>query len=202
MKRNDRIFYALALTLVFTILYVSFGDFSSRCKEVRDKSVRLHILASSDSEEDQRVKLLVRDEILRKYGDIMAGCKNREDAKRKLSNLKDDIRASAIEKLRQEGKNDDVRVDFENIYFDSREYSKNVIMPAGFYDALRVEIGKAEGKNWWCVMYPPLCIPVYCQKDAVVLTERIESLRLENDFRAKFAFVEMSEKIAKRLRNR
>ena len=202
MKRNDKIISTLSLTLLLTILYVSFGEFYIRCKDVRDESVRLHILASSDAEEDQRVKLLVRDEILKEYGDIMAGCRNREDARAKLLCLKDDIRETALKKLGEEGIDDDVKVTFENIYFDSREYNEKVTMPAGFYDALRVEIGKAEGKNWWCVMYPPLCIPVYCQKDALILSERIESLKEERDFCAKFALVEIGEKIAKRLRNR
>ena len=202
MKRNDRIIFSLALTLSVLFSYVSFFDFSIECGQVRENSVRLHILANSDSENDQRLKLMVRDEILKEYGDIMGSCKNREDAVEKLSGIKDDIKDTSVSVLRKEGSLYDVNVCLENIYFDNRDYGDDITMPAGNYDALRVEIGEAKGKNWWCVMYPPLCIPVCCERDSLILKERIKDLRAEKGFEAKFAFVEFGQKVAEKLKNR
>ncbi len=202
MKRNDRIVFSLALTLLVLFSYVSFFDFSLRCSNIRQNSVRLHILANSDSMEDQRLKLAVRDELLRKYGDVMASCKSRLDALKKLDGIKQDIKETSMAVLKKEGCLHDVNVSLENMYFDNREYGESFTMPAGSYDALRIEIGDANGENWWCVMYPPLCIPVCCEKDSLILKERIKDLREEKGFEAKFAFVEFGQKVAEKLKNR
>lgn len=202
MKRNDRIIFSLALTLLVLFSYVSFYDFSEECRNVRENSVRLHILANSDSENDQRLKLMVRDEILKEYGNVMGSCKNRADAVKKLEGLREDIKNTSVSVLRKEHSLYDVNVHLENMYFDNRDYEDGITMPAGSYDALRIEIGEGRGKNWWCVMYPPLCIPVCCERDSLILKERIKDLRQEKGFEAKFAFVEFSQKFAEKLKNR
>ncbi|MBQ6039604.1 MAG: stage II sporulation protein R [Oscillospiraceae bacterium] len=120
--------------------------------------IRLHILADSDSTADQTQKLLVRDAVLQQSGrwipekaDFTAGC---EAIKAALPQ----IQKTAEETLLKAGCSDSVKVSFSAADFPARSYG-DLTLPAGTYQALRVEIGSAAGQNWWCVMYPALCIP-------------------------------------------
>ncbi|MBR5390171.1 MAG: stage II sporulation protein R [Clostridia bacterium] len=118
-----------------------------------EKLTRLHVLANSDSETDQARKLLVRDAVLE-------AAKN---AGKPDAALLDRLERAAQEALQEAGSEEPVRVSFEKCWFERREY-ETFSLPAGIYDAVRVEIGSAEGHNWWCVIYPPLCAGV-CQTD-------------------------------------
>ncbi len=125
---------------------------------LRGSVLRLHILADSDSEEDQALKLLVRDELLRNSGEIFGDADSLEEAEAAAAEKLPEITALAEKTLRSHGCSDKVTAEIADVDFDERVYG-DITMPAGTYRALRIKIGKAEGHNWWCVLYPPLCLP-------------------------------------------
>lgn len=131
-----------------------------------EKLVRLHVVANSDTEEDQRLKLLVRDAVL-----SAADGADAED-----ETLPARLQAAAEQTLRENGCQDAVTVKRTRMWFDTREYA-TFSLPAGYYDALRVTIGVGEGHNWWCVLFPPLCAGV-CEED---LTEIAAQAGLTDD---------------------
>lgn len=142
----------LILTLVFSI--VSFG---ATTDNIEKDVLRLHILANSDSEEDQQLKLKVRDAIINLEGEVFDTALDVANAKEKVVKDFDKIRSTAKSVIKANGYDYDVDVRLEKTYFETRYYDE-FTLPAGYYEALRVIIGSGEGHNWWCVMYPPLCL--------------------------------------------
>ena len=152
-KRWDRaLIFGLLLALVISMA----AGFDNRCEAVRENVLRLHILANSDSEEDQALKLRVRDAILRETAESFAQSGSREETGRLARALLPKIEETARATLEAAGCTDAVRAGLVHMYFDTREYD-GTILPAGYYDAVRIELGRAEGRNWWCVLYPGLC---------------------------------------------
>ncbi|MDD6308543.1 MAG: stage II sporulation protein R [Clostridia bacterium] len=148
-----------------TILYISLGLICTVAlffyadtvqSNIANNVLRLHVLANSDTEEDQALKLKVRDRILREGGTLFAACNSPEDTRRVFAENQTRLRKAAMDEVQKEGYDYPVSVQIEKTFFPSRQY-KNIALPAGEYEAVRVEIGEAEGKNWWCVMFPPLC---------------------------------------------
>lgn len=126
---------------------------------LRNSVLRLHILAESDSEYDQSLKLKVRDALLE--SDIFESAESLESAEKIAVEKLEEIEETAEKVLHENGCNLPVSAELADVEFDERVYG-DITMPAGEYRALRVKIGSAQGKNWWCVMYPPLCIPAVC----------------------------------------
>lgn len=126
---------------------------------LRNSVLRLHILANSDSEHDQNLKIKVRDALLE--SDIFDNADSLETAEKIAQDNLDKIVETAENVLSENGCNLPVTAEIADVVFDERVYG-DITMPSGEYRALRVKIGLAEGKNWWCVMYPPLCIPAAC----------------------------------------
>ena len=148
----------LALVIIFvSALAGSMTCFARECSEIREGTLRLHVIANSDSDADQRAKLLVRDELLRKYSSQLRAT-DKDSAEDAVRALLGEIERTANETLRKNGCGCTATAELVRMYFDEREYD-GFTMPAGMYDALRVKIGAAEGHNWWCVMFPPLCLP-------------------------------------------
>ena len=145
-----------ASVLVITLLF-SFIPFEAECKEISTKVFRIHILANSDSNDDQQLKLKVRDAVILKSEELFRGVKDFETAKKTAGENLDLFAKTAGEVIESQGYDYNVKATVKNLYFDTRYYG-DVTMPGGFYDALQISIGKAEGKNWWCVMYPSLCL--------------------------------------------
>lgn len=153
-KRNFKKWeWALLLSLLLTFTLGAFWP--GEQESIESKVTRLHVLANSDSEEDQALKLLVRDGVL-------------EEAEKWEGKPMDAAFLSAIQKAAQkvvleEGYHYPVQVEKRDTYFDTREYD-TFSLPAGVYDALRVTIGEGAGHNWWCVLLPPLCAPA-CEEE-------------------------------------
>lgn len=120
------------------------------------KVVRFHVLANSDSEEDQALKLAVRDKVLQEYGDLLSECENKEETLQALEQAKQKICETALQEVTRQGYAYPVSVSLVREEFPFKKYDE-LIFPAGVYDALRIEIGEAEGQNWWCVLYPQMC---------------------------------------------
>ena len=143
--------FVLILTLLSPFLPVN-GE-----SGIYSNTVRLHILANSDSEEDQALKLLVRDAILEKAEDIFSEYKTKDEAEEAFSRALPDIRAIAERVVAENGYDYKVSVTLGEEYYPEKEY-EDLRYPAGYYTSLIVGIGNAEGKNWWCVLFPPLCL--------------------------------------------
>ncbi len=144
---------ALSLYLAFSCTY-----FAGAAKSVRENVVRLHVLANSNSPEDQVVKLQVRDALLSKNTALLTQGVNQDNASVYFELSNDELQRAAQEVLRENGFDYDVKIYLEKEYFETREYGE-LIFPAGEYTAVKVILGEGEVKNWWCVMFPPLCVP-------------------------------------------
>lgn len=161
MKQEYKIslFKKCIILFFLLLLFVSISAFSyvnAVSTSLSDSVFRLHVLANSDSVEDQSLKYKVRDKIIETMNELAKHCSSKEEvmnlANSNLSNLKDIAKKVIVEN----GYDYDVNVSIGNFNFPTKNYG-DISLPAGFYDALRIEIGKAEGQNWWCVMFPPLC---------------------------------------------
>ncbi len=130
---------------------------------IYDDTIRLHILAPTDSDADQKLKLEIRDELLKKYGSELKAFKDIDSAKGKISELLPEIEAFLKNEVRRRGYDYSVAVTLTEEWYETREY-ESFQLPEGRYCSLRVIIGKGEGKNWWCVMFPPLCLDIATEK--------------------------------------
>ena len=137
-------------------------------QELSDKVVRLHVLANSDSKADQALKLRVRDRLLEYVEPILEGAADRREAEGLLRGQLLELERVAGEEIRDNGYDYGVEVRLEDAMFPTREY-EGFTLPAGRYLALRVLIGAAEGRNWWCVVFPPLCAPAAAEVPAAAL---------------------------------
>ena len=126
-------------------------------EDVYDAVIRLHVLANSDSDEDQALKMQVRDAVLTRATEALEGCADRSEAAERLTRIIPSLTAAAEETLRLEGCNDSVCVTLSTEQYPTRNY-QSFCFPAGEYLSLRVMIGEAEGQNFWCVLFPPLCM--------------------------------------------
>lgn len=132
--------------------------FSGRCDVIRSSVLRLHILANSDTDEDQRLKLLVRDAIQNEAGHIFDGANDIEDATRIAIEDKERFLSIARRVIAEQGYDYDVDLIVTEEYFETRTYEE-VTLPAGTYTAVKLVIGEGAGKNWWCVLFPCMCLP-------------------------------------------
>ena len=129
---------------------------SNISNNISDTVFRLHVIANSDSKEDQDLKYKVRDDLIQYMNNICKDCKSKEEAIELVNLYKDTFKQIALKRITDEGFNYDVKIEIGNFDFPTKNYG-DISLPAGFYDALKVEIGDAKGQNWWCVMFPPLC---------------------------------------------
>lgn len=147
--------------LVFTGLG-AFLVFTENCEEVSGEVLRLHIPANSDSDEDQRIKLRVRDFILAEFSDELSVSENLYDAEEKARELLPEIEQKATDFLHENGFSYGAKAELVTMDFTTREYDR-LILPAGNYRALRITLGSGNGHNWWCVIFPQLCLPSACE---------------------------------------
>lgn len=151
--------------------------------------IRLHVLANSDSEEDQALKLEVRDRVLETTSALLTGETEPQAAAVLLDQHLDDIAQTAAQEISAQGHDDRVEVRLEQTWFPTRQY-QGISLPAGNYLALRVLIGAAEGHNWWCVVFPNLCLPAVSERalEASTLTPGQISLLQEEETSYVFRF--------------
>ena len=162
ISRNSAIltFFKRSLLIIFLLLvYISISAFAyvSTVSETISNSVfRLHVIANSDSQEDQNLKYIVRDNLIKYMNSLTTNITSKQEAIKIAQNHKEDFYKIAKQTITENGYDYDVNIDIGNTYFPTKYYG-DISLPAGYYDALRVEIGEATGQNWWCVMFPPLC---------------------------------------------
>ena len=148
----------LIATLVLSSLLLIVGVLPINGEaQIYDTVVRLHVLANSDSEEDQRLKLEVRDAILEITAPLMEGCADQTEALCRLERAMPQIQSAAENTVAERGGTDDVTIELGIEDYPRRNYD-SVCFPAGSYVSMRVLIGTGEGQNWWCCLFPPLCL--------------------------------------------
>lgn len=187
---------SIFVALLLTIAVGSFTGFAQRCEELSGKVLRLHVIANSDSAADQNVKLQVRDNILKESGTLLFGNPDKQYAKKTLSQNLDQIEAAANRMLAEKGFDYKANASIENKYFNTRVYD-NVTLPAGYYDSLCIRLGNAAGKNWWCVVYPPMCLPAACEEEELAEVLNDDELHIVTDkgnYVVKFKLLELYEK--------
>ncbi len=148
----------LLIGIIFTMFTTMINRTVTAGNEIRSETLRLHIIANSDSEEDQNLKLKIRDAVLKSTGELFAEVSGKTEAVAAAEYSANDIKTIAENIIASEGFDYPVQVEVTEMWFETRSY-EGFSLPAGDYDAVRIIIGEGEGKNWWCVMYPALCIP-------------------------------------------
>ena len=195
--------------LMATCIYAQVSKIDIASENYKDKLIRFHVLANSDSEEDQQLKLKVRDAVIDYLQPKLRDSKSINESERIILEEEGNLINICRDMIEKNGYNYDVHIDLGYSKFPTKQYS-SVVLPAGEYKALRILIGKGQGKNWWCVMFPPLCF-VDKQNNVIdketdaklreVLTEEEYKLIVEkdndkvDDLTIKFKIVEIIQKI-------
>lgn len=151
--------FILGLIFIFlttSIFYGLTGDVYKNQKSYKDSLIRFHVLANSDSPEDQALKLKVRDQIIVAMNPKFEQSESLDQTRKIIIDNIKEIEAIALAEIQRNGSDYGVKASLSDVVFPTKNYG-SITLPAGTYEALRVEIGKAEGANWWCVLFPPLC---------------------------------------------
>lgn len=191
---SSHLFSKFVITIFVLCLLANCVQFSAQCSEISDKVLRLHILANSDSNEDQQLKLKLRDKILENSMSLLGKPYSKDDAIVCAESQIDEIESFCNKTLKELGSDYLANCEVVNMYFNTRTYD-SATMPAGFYDALRIEIGKGEGKNWWCVLFPPICLTGAVEEEEVFSEEDEKILNQEGDYEFQFKIVEVFDYI-------
>lgn len=203
MKKKIIRMEASVLAALLLLCIVNISSFSKECDGIRDKMLRMHIIANSDSDADQELKLKVRDAVLAEGKDIFDGSVNAEQAEKKILPETERLRAAALKVIKSEGFDYDVRVTVGSEYFTTRTYDNSVTLPAGYYTAVKVVIGEGAGHNWWCVMFPPMCLPAAtaeCEISDVLDSEQTDIVENGNKYHFKFKIVEIYEELIRKFK--
>ena len=160
-KRWDRFFILSTAAVICFLFWVILCRSQTRAvetmqQEIEKEIIRFHVLANSDSEEDQALKMKVKEEVLKLLKEELDGISDLDGTRKAIQNHLEDIKNTAENVIRTEGYDYPVTVKLEPHEFPVKTYG-DCTFPAGTYEALRVCIGKAEGQNWWCVVFPNLC---------------------------------------------
>lgn len=149
--------FLIVLILFSFFIFISAASYVNAVSEDISQSVfRLHVIANSDSKEDQDLKYKVRDKVLEYMNEISKNCSSKEEVILLAEEHKEEFKKVAENAIKQNGYDYEVNIKIGNFDFPTKTYG-DISLPAGEYDALRIEIGEAKGQNWWCVMFPPLC---------------------------------------------
>ncbi|HIZ16840.1 MAG TPA: stage II sporulation protein R [Firmicutes bacterium] len=191
---------AAAMGIIAAISFSLMG-FGQDVEEIRENVLRLHILANSDSEEDQQLKLKVRDRLLEVGGEIFENTGSKEEMISLAEDNTERLTAAAKEVINENGYDYDVRIEVGETKFDERVYNE-VTMPAGVYTAVNVYIGEAAGHNWWCVMFPPMCLPAAEESeelDDVLSDEQLDIVENNEKYEIRLKALEIFDSIKEKI---
>ena len=155
MKKYKVCFLVILLLFIYTFLCAISYAISTSIG-ISQNVFRLHVIANSDSKEDQDLKYKVRDSLLNYMNYLTSNCSSKEEAISIANDNIDNFQKIALKTIKDNGYNYNISVEIGNFSFPTKTYG-DITLPSGNYDALRVKIGEAKGQNWWCVMFPPLC---------------------------------------------
>ncbi|MCM1990051.1 stage II sporulation protein R [Oceanirhabdus seepicola] len=202
---------ALLIVMVFVFSIVMLGIIrmmDSRevnAEEISDKVIRFHVIANSDNDEDQNLKIKVKNDVIKYMYDKLNGCDDIDKSREIILGEMENLKKIAEKKISEEGYDYDVKIVLGNENFPQKRYGE-VVLPHGEYEALRIIIGEGQGQNWWCVMFPPLCFidvtledysfeDIQITLDKNLSEEDVEKiLEKENDVVFKLKFLEWFKK--------
>lgn len=192
---------AAEISVFFGLLcavFMSAAHFEAACDDLRTNVLRLHIIANSDSEADQALKLEVRDRILEQTADIFDGRTSVAEAERAVSMNLERFEKTALGVIEKNGFGYSAEAYVGNSYFETREYD-DFTLPAGNYRSLIIKLGEGEGHNWWCVVFPTVCVPAASDAELSDSTSDTSAEIAEHPqkYVMKFKAVEIYEKIKK-----
>lgn len=184
---KEKIKYILIiLSLLFCFIFVSLSSYANAISQnLSDNFFRLHIIANSDLEEDQELKLKVRDNIISYMNSQNYSDYSKEDVINYVSKDLDKYQQIAENTIKEFGYNYPVKIEIGNYSFPTKVYG-NISLPAGNYDALKIEIGNANGQNWWCSLFPPLC---FVDISSGIIDESAENTLKNNLSEEEFAII-------------
>lgn len=203
-KIENNICIIAAAVIALSLILCSLADSFIACAQVRNDVLRLHIIANSDSDADQAVKLMVRDELLKSGNEFFTGEITAGEAAEKLGGYLSNMESTANEVLKKNGLGytSDAQIVYE--FFSTREYD-GFTLPAGKYTALKIVLGEGKGKNWWCVMFPPLCLPAASESEndvySVFSEDEIKMISPKKGYKVRFKIVEIVERVFEKIRH-
>lgn len=187
-------FVFVPVFLAFVIIFSVFTPVVTMSEDISNKVFRLHIIANSDSDEDQNLKLKVRDKVLLISNEIYEDCNSTLSAINVTNNNIDYIRNTSQRVIAYYGYDYPVKAYVSKEYFNTREYD-GFTLPAGIYNCLKIVIGEGKGKNWWCVMFPQVCLSGCTDDFDNYLTEDEKKMLTSGGYKVKFKIVEIYERI-------
>ena len=149
-------FILLSFLLILYIFVSAVSYTNAVCSDIQESVFRLHVIANSDSTEDQNLKYIVRDSVIDYINEISKDASSKDEVIAIAKEHLTEIEEIALQTVKDNGYDYPVKVSIGNFAFPSKKYG-DITLPPGYYDALKIEIGEAAGQNWWCVMFPPLC---------------------------------------------
>jgi len=179
------------------ILAFSCTVFSAQCSDIEDSILRMHVIANSNEEKDQKVKLEVRDAVIEKGASLLKNVENKEEAMNVLFDNLQVLEEIANCELLKNGFNEKAEVIIEKTFFPTKQYEK-ITLPAGQYDSLLIKIGEAKGENFWCVMFPSMCLPTAQKEELLndVLSESEYEITVSpKNYKIQWKTAEIFEKI-------
>ncbi len=179
---------------------ISMTEFDAQSQNISDEIFRLHIMANSDSVRDQSIKLKVRDRVQQICSSLFSSCKTKEQAESIACENMEYIVSEAQKILNENNINENVNGEIVNMYFTNRTYD-DFTLPAGNYDALRITIGSGNGHNWWCVMFPPMCVSACADFSDVLDENQIDMIKSDN-IEYKFKVYEVYENLISKIEKR
>ncbi len=191
LKIEASILVAVIICCIFNIT-----AFSQQCDNIRNKMLRMHVVANSNTDADQELKLKVRDAILLEGEKIFDGSVTANEAKEKITPHIERLTQCAEKIITENGYDYPVKISVEKEFFKARTYDNSVTLPSGYYTAIKVIIGEGAGENWWCVMFPPMCLPAAegeCEIEDFLTDEETEIVTKPSKYKFKFKIVEIFE---------
>lgn len=196
MKKFAFIIIAAAMALLICVLS-GFTEFSDDCDTVRENTVRLRIVANSDSDFDQELKLQIRDALTEQFQEVFAGMKTKAEAEEAAAKALDDFKETANDILRESGADYSATAELCDRYFDTTDYGE-FMRPAGTYSTVQLTLGEGKGKNWFCIAFPPLCISASAGEEAQLEAYLDENgwkfASKKNGYVLKFKLIELIER--------
>lgn len=189
MSKRKTFTISIIASITFAVL-LSFVGFDASCREIKNEVLRLHIVANSDSDADQSLKLKVRDRVLDLEKELWKESKNKEEAIATVNENLDYIVKEAQKVVNENGYSYPVKGEVAVCSFPTKNY-KEFTLPAGYYDALKITIGEGKGKNWWCVLFPEICLGTATDFKGVISEESENIVRKPQNYKVKFKVIEV-----------
>lgn len=173
-------FTSLIISIFITGAAKSYAE--SMNEKLAENFIRFHVIANSDSQSDQSLKLAIRDKVLEEMAPHLNRSDSIEESRKILLDARDKINGIAKEIIKQWGVNYDVTSTLQDVYMPTKRYG-DLILPAGTYEAFCIRLGEAKGRNWWCVMYPPLCyVDATCGQVPKKNKEELKNMLTEEEY--------------------